>query len=722
MSVPVLLSVALVKAAVSGALCGWLNHGGENKELVVGVDVLREVKGMAVLGALYAFLSVLSQNPYSATSLSNPSLNNLVSFMIPPMILVYWKFEKLDHLRWMSLFIVGGAFSNLVGLGCRKVVGIGGVGGGVIGCVGRVWHGIEIKKGKKTSLHLKNFVLSFGTLLMLAIIYICGDLIRAKDSSSTRTKMPSVSALLPVVMLQAIVELVATSVYRYSNVIVSELAIVITTFLSTLLTTREKPNDIFSLKVICSVIACLAIVQYLLAANVVVSPPPIWEQKDRDRKLSAGLFDLLEDDDETTPTKKKCNLVGWKIWALGVVVVAMMGWGFLERHAVGGDVNPLVRVEVDEELVYPVLDRFQENGLGRWKLELDHADSFYDVGLGVVIPSWGGHIGYLENLFKSFEKYCLDCDKVRFLVIPSQGEEPVFESLKLRYNFLKRLEIRSFADVYPDLRNPAINMTQQEFYDQKGKYTFQSMKKLMGCLHMNATYCWMLDSESFMFQSTSIRTLVRNYFLNPHVVYASHDRSATYQTIVAKDVLGYKEHIGWVMEEYLWFMETDILRTIRHILDVKNPTVKDMMENFFIEVVYYVYLLHNRQDFWQYRILDSANVLGPYYGVRIKAWHDIGISSIEDVRQLFEEYPETVEVFAERYATYGLRFFKSVGEFGSVESSVKFLDVAHSVTMCVSDQDETLFALAMEGRWANRTIGFPKRKVMDYCVNHESVC
>ncbi|KAJ3094501.1 hypothetical protein HDU97_007977, partial [Phlyctochytrium planicorne] len=373
-----------------------------------------------------------------------------------------------------------------------------------------------------------------------------------------------------------------------------------------------------------------------------------------------------------------------------------------------------------EDIVFKLPEENFENQIERSRVKTTDAN-FYEEGFSIVIPSYMPHRDVLHNLFESMQKYCVDCEKVKILIVVSDNAIEEFDSMRNDFDILQRLEVKSFPEVYPDLEDQEINLSEEEFYRLKEKSTFQSMKKLQGCLYMNTTYCWMLDSESFMFQETSIKNMVESYFRDPHIVYSSNDREFYPATIAARDILGLREHFGWALEEYLWFMELEPLRNIKRIIDAKFLTARDLPELIYIEVVYFLYLIHNIHDYPEYRIIDSANIIGPMWESISSVMHPPGLGPIEDIRHMLAVDPTLVRPMAERFVSYGINFYKVSGMYGNIESSAEFLDFTTSFKMCVSEQTPELFKMAMDGRWANREDSVPVVPIMDFCLTMDNV-
>ncbi|KAJ3106007.1 hypothetical protein HDU97_007191 [Phlyctochytrium planicorne] len=725
------LLLAVLKVGLSIALFIHQRYNAvvmlpSEKQQGIFSESFAEVKSMAVLGALYSVFGVLGYNPYGLESFSKPTVAHVVSFLLTTIILKFWRFEKLDRLQWISLAIAGGAFLNFVAISCRSSEGL--LKWSVVAghCMLRIFHSLELKTSTRGSLHFKNIILNLSSVCTLALLYVIMDIIVSKDFSSPIRI--SVSMWILTTLIQSILELIVTGIFKYSSVIVSELSMAVSVIVSTLAfaNSREKSTELFSLKVMCLVVALLAVIQYLFGGSG--ANPSSSGKSDRQEISNSSLtttliFDILEDEEDLSISKKPLTTgLNWKLAALPVVVIAMTIFGFVSKNATLTSKTPEVDVEVDGDLNFSLATTFSLNNRSRWSSDFDDDDVFYGRGFAVVIPAISYQLTAVDNLLKSFERFCMDCDKVRFVVIPSKDEVETFEKLKEKYTFIKKLEVKAFSEFYADLRDPKIYSSESEFLKDTTMYTFNSMKKLTGCLYLNTKYCWMLEPEAFMFQDTSIKSMVKDFFLDPRIVYSSHEKFEMDFTVTAKSILGYKEHTGWPVEEYSWFMEIEILREVRLAIDAKYPKAKDLSPIILVEVLYYLYIIHNRQDYRQYRLVDTSNLFGPYFENALKTVDVRRGGSIEDLRHVIAEYPSILAPFAERYTAYGLNFYKAKGEFGTLNSSAVFLDLAYSAKMCLGEQDPEMFDLAMTGRWARRKPTFPKREIEDYCLNFESVC
>ncbi|KAJ3095451.1 hypothetical protein HDU97_006907 [Phlyctochytrium planicorne] len=500
----------------------------------------------------------------------------------------------------------------------------------------------------------------------------------------------SVSGWIIMMLMQSGVELMTAFVLRHSNAIVSEMSLIFATLLTALSPpVSQESFQITYVRFVALCVGMVAVRQYFAQESI-----------NKERSLVSSKYQKALRFEPVNRRSPKTLLF--------LLTIVLTSIGSLVQLCFWVDRLDGVFVTEDRG------ERFELRPVQRSRLNTTD-DDFYEEGFSIVIPTYMPHRHFVANLFKSMQKYCIDCEKVKFLLVVGKNTEQDFESMRSDFPFLKRMEVKSFTDIYPDLTNPFFNLTEETFVQNGGKHTYQSMKKLYGCLYMNTKYCWMLDSEAFMFQETSIKNMVESYFHDPHIVFSSHDRADDPATKAARNILGYGEHFGWALEEYLWFMELEPLKKIKDIIDAKFPTTFDLPKLIFIEVTYFWYIIHNIHDYPEYRVVDSANILGEMWEEAKKTTKGMPLGPIEDTRHVIAVSPSIIRPLAARFYAYGITFFKVSGLYGTIDTSADFLDLATSVKMCVSEQTPELFQMAMEGRWANRNVSGPVVELEDFC-------
>ncbi|KAJ3106003.1 hypothetical protein HDU97_007187 [Phlyctochytrium planicorne] len=158
-----------------------------------------------------------------------------------------------------------------------------------------------------------------------------------------------------------------------------------------------------------------------------------------------------------------------------------------------------------------------------------------------------------------------------------------------------------------------------------------------------------------MIKQTSIRTLILSYIRDPYILISSNSRPNFRPVQVAANMIGYREYFVSTQKHY----------------------PNDMR----LEILYYFRIIHNYHLFPHYRILDSANVFGPFWQeVRKQA---SGLGPIEDLRLVISRSPDLIQPIARRFAARNIRFFRATdrGIYGDIETSAKFLDFANTIHM-----------------------------------------
>ncbi|KAJ3106008.1 hypothetical protein HDU97_007192 [Phlyctochytrium planicorne] len=633
------------------------------------------IRSFAFLGIFYGILNFIGYGPFNAERYFVPSDTRIVSILLIPTVMFCLNLEHFDSVRLISVgFLVAatravGAFLatpedpyNYIFVATYAIL--------------RVYHSMELKKNQGISVHVQNMVLSTFTLGTYFTIYTLQSsgifVLHSRLSSHGIT--PGISCL-TVTLLQSLVEIVASISYKKVNAIVAEFSMTLASLLVTLSLSQTEMPEVLYLKAIAIVLAVVAIYQYFQDPNQLVAEP----QPSNEKPSS-------DDEDETTNDiyKEKAK--------------AIKEFGARIQDTFRSKISKNIRFLI---LLLVTLGHFSKNNPELCKIDPGtkalaittnkvttgftvpnvHSKLFYEKTLTVMValdlPN-----DYIEKTLISFEKFCMDCDRVRFLFVVS-GNLTEAERLKNRFSFFNRFEIATFPQVFLDLNEPIDVYSEARLLEEKGFNTFHSFRRLNGCLYANTTYCWMLHPESFMIKKMYIQDLVIDYFRDPYLVYSSHSRVGNRQLRATADILGYREHIGWPVEEYMWIMELSILRRLKEIIDQKYPSPRNYPTDLQIEIMYYLYIMHNLHRYPYYRIIDSSNIFGPYWDkVRPQG------GPIEDIRIILFRNATLVLPIAERYVSYGLRFFRGTdgGLYGDINTSIRFLDLATTVQMVVGSQ------------------------------------
>ncbi|ORZ39959.1 hypothetical protein BCR44DRAFT_1425982 [Catenaria anguillulae PL171] len=211
-------------------------------------------------------------------------------------------------------------------------------------------------------------------------------------------------------------------------------------------------------------------------------------------------------------------------------------------------------------------------------------------------------------------------------------------------------------------------------------------------------YCMVLDSEGFFIRDTTLADIYGGFRKSPYVVYSSYLRHTYFATDFAHKILGYQEELGWALEEYNWVLDTNVIAELECIFRDKRPTLDQMEKYVFVEVVYWIYLMHNRHKYPGLRVLDTANL----FGIRtlehmrqMANYDDKFFTPFEDLRWFMEKDPALVDVAVKVFRKHGFKMLKTSGS----KQSIELLERANSIVLCVSEQPDNVYELAMSGHF-----------------------
>ncbi|KAJ3106006.1 hypothetical protein HDU97_007190 [Phlyctochytrium planicorne] len=686
------------------------------------------LSSFAFLGVLYGILNVIGYGPYNAERYFSPSDSRIVSILLVPAVMFCFSLEQFDIVRLLSIgFLVAatravGAFLatpedpyNYIFVATYAIL--------------RVYHSMELKKNPGVSVHIQNMVLSVFTICTYLAIYG----LEGSKAISLQIKTPNHGIsqgiqCIVVTLLQSLVEIVASINYKKANAIVTEFSMTLASLLVAIATSHGEIFEVIYMKAIALGLAVAAVLQYFRGPYQYVpegQTTKLGEKSSSDDEEEPDDLDSYfpASDDELENNKLEFDLSR-------AIAEELDDEKLKEKPKPSHD----IRYRLDDKfrrkisknvpfliLILLTLGHFPKNNPDICKpvetvptqlnLDISRNESeypsnqnklFYEKGVTLLVATDFPSI-QVERMLLSFEKFCVDCDKVKFLFVVS-GDMADAQRLKTRFSFIKKLEIASFQQAYQDLNEPIDVYSENRLLEEKGHPTFHSFRRMAGCLYANTTYCWMMHPESFMIKKTSVADLVLEYFRNPYIVYSSNSRSSFGPLRSATNILGYREHFGWPIEEYFWIMETSIIRRIRDIIDYKFPTPHLYPSDMYFEILYYVYIIHNLHRYPQYRLVDSSDIYGDLWEEGLK--QAAGLSPIEDLRLVLSRNASMIPDIAKSFVAHNIRFYRATdgGLYGDKETSSKFLDLATTVHVVSGSQMFDMVNMAIDGRWSNKTL------------------
>ena len=284
--------------------------------------------------------------------------------------------------------------------------------------------------------------------------------------------------------------------------------------------------------------------------------------------------------------------------------------------------------------------------------------------VGIVIPSYIGHLGFVQRQLSSYEVFCEDCQTVQTLIVVSSSSEQVTfrKTIQLRnvtFRVLTVEETIGLVTAAPTAGNwsflEGFSLRGPPFFRRGAKHLLQSIKKAYGCLALKSEWCFATDSESFLLRPTSMEAMTRQYsrqrtiFHNSWYVSGCGHRShgatqgaaivpCPYRSMscfatreggpcpgyhapvspMTRDVLGARcarsiDAIGYANEVYNWFWERRVLLRLvetgngplGHALAMHNR--KPVTGFYFIEEIYNQYVACF--NYTEYSFVDTPQLL-----------------------------------------------------------------------------------------------------------------
>ncbi|ORZ39957.1 hypothetical protein BCR44DRAFT_1425979 [Catenaria anguillulae PL171] len=327
---------------------------------------------------------------------------------------------------------------------------------------------------------------------------------------------------------------------------------------------------------------------------------------------------------------------------------------------------------------------------------------------GVVMTSNRSHAPTLRRFLDSMVKFCSDCDRAKMLVIVPSKDLGAFTEIRNKHGQqLPKLEFVPFNKIFPAINKALEGKTpgwprgwsgwdEDKFVNGTNVPMYQSLQKLYGCLHLAREYCTLLDSSGFFVRYATIADIYGGFRKSPYYLYSSYFRHRHPATQAAAKILGYEEEWGWTLEEHNWSVDTNILAELERIIHEARPSLQHLELGMSIETMYWVYLMHNRHRYSRFLVFDTANLFGFQVidGMRrLGNWEDDWYSPWEDLRWYLEKDPKLIDLAVNIVNKNKFKMYRS----SEHPSSVTFLERAASIVMCVGEQPEKIYNLAMQG-------------------------
>lgn len=346
----------------------------------------------------------------------------------------------------------------------------------------------------------------------------------------------------------------------------------------------------------------------------------------------------------------------------------------------------------------------------------------------IVIPTYPAHYDYVKKLLNSIDKYNSDNEVTNIYIIISKYYQKQmliqeYKTINILILFLEDIIFKVFKNLDKSEDNI---YSIKNLYNQCGRYAYQSIKKLIGARYVT-TYLsydnvYILDSEGLFIRPFSMNLIFNNYLNDKKIYYNSKPCSKfLYNRVrhcaIVNEIL--KTNIlvpGWLLENYLWIYEKNILDDFFKLVFKNICTVDDIhkiiKKGTFIELVYYHFIFINNNESWQsrrggkqrikrkpgrynYKFIDTHEQIKKY--IKKSEFKKITInrsySLLEDIRIVINYCPSIIENVSKFFSDNNIINLKI---YDNLETNIEFLKTTKSIILINSGDFKLDFNICLE--------------------------
>ncbi|EAX5863542.1 hypothetical protein ABC356_003850 [Salmonella enterica] len=227
----------------------------------------------------------------------------------------------------------------------------------------------------------------------------------------------------------------------------------------------------------------------------------------------------------------------------------------------------------------------------------------------LITPTFDGHLFFIEKYLRSLDVYLLDKEINIYFTTEEKNVDQLYDITSKYSNF--NITIFSFDTL---LKKNGIDLTSIELLNDYGKFSYQTLKKLLTVAHIPEQYSIVIDSESMMIRPGRVSDIIETFIANPFLAYSRlSERKVTspFLTGVVENTarLLDTEPNEYFLEHFVWVYDKSILNDMFHSFDGIFSLVKKAKlncgENLFEIQTYLAFIFLNNEKYGY----DIINVL-----------------------------------------------------------------------------------------------------------------
>jgi hypothetical protein len=245
---------------------------------------------------------------------------------------------------------------------------------------------------------------------------------------------------------------------------------------------------------------------------------------------------------------------------------------------------------------------------------------------GIVIPTYVVHFPAVLRFLESARRFIRDDPRVPIRVVTSDAEETELLNRQLAQpdrDCVRVVSIRDLLREYGYAGAESFSVKQFE-----NKFSYQSIKKILGVIQFDFDQTLLLDSECLVFAPVSLNEVFASYFASP-VLFHSAIRHPMLERVnrASASVIGENSAevlSRWIFEYQGWFFEKSAVTAFRdHVWATHGKDLIDVLvgtPDVFETISYNWFLYTHRDNYPKYRFVAAEEAVRQHLGESAEAF------------------------------------------------------------------------------------------------------